>query len=332
MEKVSDGHARRRMNVVTALNGKYVRYTYVMLLSLFQNNPDTDIRVYLLHGGLTISEKDTLLSLVKAGDNSIHFIELDCGSFPSALPTTQMWSLETYFRLQLADIIPLDVDRLLYLDVDMIVNQPLWELYTADFEGYFFCACRDMSAIYPFPDSRNDIFKEHMASGRFTYFNAGMMLWNMEALRGKYTFRDYMELAKRLNYQMAAPDQDLLNYMHFGQVKFLDEYRYNLFAKMAYNHDIHYEQAKREAGIVHFAGMKPWEGEYVHYDIEQLWWDYAKQTPFYAELMEEFLDHCLNSSMVYDTLCRLSEEKRQLQEELDKSRELCQKLYRLING
>lgn len=98
-----------------------------------------------------------------------------------------------------------------------------------------------------------------------------MMLWNIKELRGKYNFADYMELAGRLNYQMAAPDQNLLNYMHWKQVKFVDEYKYNLFSRFAYNRGIHYSDVKAETCIVHFAGFKAWEGEYVHYDLEQLW-------------------------------------------------------------
>lgn len=67
-----------------------------------------------------------------------------------------------------------------------------------------------------------------------------------------------MDLAESLNYEVGAPDQDLLNMMHDKQVKFLDEYKYNLFAKIAYDNGIHYENVKEETTIIHYAGMKPW--------------------------------------------------------------------------
>lgn len=320
-----------RMNIVTALNSKYVRYAYVMLTSLFQNNSEAEIFVFLLHSGLTSSEQEVLTALGAKYRQTVSFIKIDRGDFPTSLPTTQMWSLETYFRLKLLDVIPEEIDRLLYLDVDMIIDKPLYELYTADFEGAFFCVCRDMSAVLPFPDSRNNIFQEQIRGGDFTYFNAGMMLWNIDELRGRYCFEDYMRLAEELDYRMVAPDQDLLNFMHWKQVKFLDEYKYNLFSKMAYNHDVHYEDVKRETCIIHFAGMKPWEGEYIHYDIEKLWWNYAKLTPFYAELLEEFVLACLTVPTVYNTMLQMMNEKNDLQAELAKSRELCQKLYTLID-
>ncbi len=292
---------------------------------------DSDIHVYLLHNDLTPQDQLYLQDTAMSYHQTIHFLFIDKGMFPQSLPTTSAWSLETYFRLMLVDILPPDVKRILYLDVDMVINKPVKELYNTDFEEYYFCACRDMPTVFPFPDSRNDLFREHIQKG-FTYFNAGMMLWNIEKLRGKYSFKDYMELAHSLNYQMLAPDQDILNYMHWNQVKFLDEYQFDLFAKMAYNNGIHYEDVKKETTIIHFAGMKPWEGEYIHYNIEKLWWDYAKLTPFYTELMEEFIHNCITNPLVGDTLYSLSCDKKNLAAELNKSTAVCQKLLHMLEG
>lgn len=318
-----------RMNVATALNSKYLRYTYVMLTSLFMNNPNTDIHVYLLHSDLTEADQTHLNDLADKYGHSINYLKINRVDFPTDLPTTSAWSLETYFRLMLLDILPEDVDRLLYLDVDMIIDKSLAALYNTDFEGANFCACKDMTVDFPTGDSRDSIFRDHIASG-FTYFNAGMMLWNIENLRGKYSFKKYMELAKALDYKMLAPDQDLLNYMHANQIKFVDEYKYDLFSRMAFNSGVHYEDVKRETAIIHYAGMKPWEGQYIHYDIEKLWWDYAKETKFYHELLEEFMTACIDSPLIYDTMTQLSEEKKRLSAELSKSTSLCQKLLSML--
>lgn len=320
---------RPRMNVATALNSLYMRYTYVMLTSLFMNQPETDIHVYLLHSDLSDEEQNCLQSLAQRYGHTIHYLLMSREVFPTALPTIQQWPLEVYYRLLLLDILPDEVDRLLYLDVDMIINKSLMGLYQTDFEGAYFCVCQDMIATIPFMDARDEIFREQIALG-FIYFNSGFMLWNVSGLRGKYSFMKYMELAEKLEYKLMAPDQDLLNYMHWNQVKFVDEYCYNLLAKKAYNNGFRYEEVKKETAIIHFAGMKPWEGQYVHYDIERLWWDYAKQTPFYVELMEEFMRNCLSDPTVYDTLSSLSDEKRTMVAELQKSTALCKQLLQLF--
>lgn len=324
-----------RINAATALNSRYMRYAYVMLTSLFyshaQAEKETEFHVYLLHSDLTETDQAYLNSLAEEYGHVIHFLKIDRASLPQQLPATQDWPLEMYFRLMLPDILPGDVDRLLYLDVDMIIQKPIIELYQTDMEGSYFCVCPDMTVTFPVSDIRDEIFKEHIANEeQFTYFNSGLMLWDIDALRGRYCFRDYMELAERLEYKMLAPDQDLLNYLHWDQVKYLDAYRYDLFSKKAYRLGYRYDRVKRETTVVHFAGMKPWEGKYVHYDIEQLWWDYAKMTPFYPELMEEFMRDCIKDPLVYDTIDSLSEEKKRLMEELNKSVSLCRQLARLL--
>lgn len=199
-----------------------------------------------------------------------------------------------------------------------------------DFEGNLFCVCKDMSVDGPFTDIRNALFAPLYEKG-FVYFNAGIMLWNIAALRGHYNFAFYMQLAADLHYQILAPDQDLLNLTHWNQVKFVDEYKYDLFARLAYNHDIGYETVKQEVSVVHYAGFKPWSGEYVHYDTEKLWWDYARLTPFYHELLEEFLDSSLSSTTVQETIEKQIADKQNLKTELDKTVALCQKLYSMLS-
>lgn len=126
------------------------------------------------------------------------FLHIDKADFPKELPTTEAWTIETYFRLLLLDVLPQEIDRLLYIDVDMIVNKPLEELYATDFEGKNFCVCPDMTMVFPFPQLHTEMFAEQIRNG-FTYFNAGLMLWNVTKLRREgYCFARYMELAKQL--------------------------------------------------------------------------------------------------------------------------------------
>lgn len=308
-----------------------MRYTYVMLTSLFENHPkNIDIHIYLLHSDLTTLDKSHLRQLVESYGGTLHLIRMDTSIFPKNCPVSENWSLEIYYRLALLDVLPEDVDRLLYLDVDIIVNKSLYDMYFEDFEGNMLCACADIPFTAHF-NSKWDVFNGFLEQG-MTYFNSGVMLLNIEAMRGSYSLKDYLEVAQKLNYNLVAPDQDLLNYMHWKEVKMLDENVYDLFAKIAYNHGIHYEEVKEQVAIIHYAGYKPWHGHSVHYDIEQLWWDYAKKTPFYVELMEEFVTKSINDSMIYDTMEQMSSEKLALKEELDKSVLLCQKLLQMVQG
>lgn len=322
-----------RMNVATALNSQYTKYTYVMLTSLFANNADLEIYVYLLHSDLSEKDQTYFESLAKEWKQRISFLQIDTGILPAGLPETS-WPPEVYFRLMLLDVLPHDIERLLYLDGDMIINKPIKEMYFTDFGENLFGACRDGIDIGSYTGKgENEIFKEIEKHENFIYFNSGMMIWNIAAMRGKYCFKTYMDLAESLGFKIKAPDQDLLNYMHWQQVRLLDGHQYNLYARLAYSLGVGYEEVKREVFIIHFVGKKPWQGgEYVHYDTEQLWWDYAKLTPFYIELMEEFLQDAINNPFIYTVITELLASKEKLTNELEKSVALCQKLANIIEN
>lgn len=318
---------RQRVNIATSLNSKYVRYAYVMLTSFFVNQfKNRDIHIYILYSYLTEEDKERLASLVKFYSGTVHWLLIDKERF-FEFKTTDDWSAEAYYRLFLLDILPEDVDRLLYLDVDIIVNKPLDELYYMDFEENMICACKDICEA-PFGDDRDVIFEEQIKKD-FIYFCSGVLLLNIREMRRNYCFEDYLNLAQQLEYKLVAPDQDILNYMHWQETKYVDPSQYNLFAWVAYTNNIHYLEVKERTAIIHFSGPKPWAGKNIRYDIEQLWWDYAKKTPFYFELLEECLREAIHDPMIYLEIESLKEQAKYLAKGLTESTKLCKRIYEM---
>ena len=110
------------MNVATALNRKYLLYTGVMLTSLCENNP-CHIDIYILHSELTDTDIQRLTECVDKYDISIHPLYIEKDKFEGKMYTDKMWSIEAYYRLMLLDILPSNVKRMFYFDVDIIVNK-----------------------------------------------------------------------------------------------------------------------------------------------------------------------------------------------------------------
>lgn len=313
---------KQRMNVATSLNSKYVRYTCVMLTSFFENHmKNINFHIYLLFNDLTKEDKRKLRNTIEAYAGTVHFLFVDRKLFLEFL-TTNAWSLEAYYRLILMDILPEDVERLLYLDVDVIVNKSLEKLYFTDFEGNAICACKDVCSA-PFGDNRDMIFAEQIQNG-FTYFCSGVLLLNVKEMRKKYCLKNYLDLARQLDFKMVAPDQDILNFMHWSEVKQFDSGRYNLFSWVAYTKGVRYKTVLKDVAIVHFSGPKPWSGKVIRYDIEQLWWDYAKRTPFYQELMEECLFEAIHDGEIYSQIAMLHDERDSLFKLVSESIKLCE--------
>ena len=323
---------KEQMNVGISTNQNYYRYAYVMLTSLLENNQDMAVTVYVLHSELTEEQIGGYRKLAKQYGGNAVSVEIDKTRLAGQLPTTAAWTIEMYYRLMMPDILPEDVDRLLYLDVDMIVNASLKELYETDFEGKLFVACAEGEERHEErdPETCRRLFSELYEKG-FEYFNSGMMLWHISEIRKKYTFADYMKAAELFEYTFAAPDQDLLNYCHWQEVKYVDMAVYNRFARSAHQAGKTYEDIKKEARIVHFAGAKPWNGRSIHMDIEQLWWDYAKKTPFFGELCEEMVYQTLHDPFVENYAKELIDNVTVLQKNLNESLQLNQQLLAMLS-
>lgn len=322
-----------RINIATALDDNYIRYTYVMLVSLLENqNPDDEIYAYILHAGI---KQENIVAL-KELEEKYHsckmiFMLIDENTFGRKLLTKEGWPMATYYRLLLPDIIDEDIDRLLYLDGDIVVNSSLREVYFSDFEGNILCACEDCTGQDTLV-SADKIAKIVYESGR-KYFNAGFLLWDFARWKKEYSLNVYMLKLGEIEDYLYALDQDILNYTHVDETKILDNKKYNLFAKVAFSEwEMKCEEIEKSATVIHYATQKPWMGEYVHCDNEKIWWKYAKLSPYYDELINDFMDACLGNPHVYDLVTKLIYENKRLSEEVKLRTELNDKLLSIIEG
>ena len=113
-----------RINAAIALNRNVLYPAYVMIRSLVRNNNSYPIYLYVLHSELNAEDFKFLQDALMRGasaENYIEFIKID-SSKVSGLPCTQTWSLEMYYRLMLPELLGDKIDRILYLDVDIIVD------------------------------------------------------------------------------------------------------------------------------------------------------------------------------------------------------------------
>ncbi len=306
------------MNIASALNKKYIPYTVVMLTSVCENNPE-HVDAYLFNSELDDGDFDCIRKALSAYDISVHPVNVDRKRFNDRLPRNNQWSIEMYYRLLATELLPQDMDRLLYLDVDLVVDGDLRELYYGHFKEAEIIVFDDKGGKN-IPSSYGKKHQEmfaHAYSQGYRYFNSGVMLLNLKLLRERYTFDTYLDAIREWNYEMEAPDQDILNWVHWKNVRHGDFRKYDYFARVAHNDGIDYEAAKRDIVILHFAGDKPWNYSNFHYDLEKIWWYYAKLTPFYWDLLEAFIHEAMTDNTVENYLDEITEINRQLSESLN---------------
>lgn len=323
------------VNIAIALNKEVLAQAYVMLRSVAKNHTSSQVCVYVLHSELSNENCAFLQDALLRGraDHRMVFLKIDPAKV-EGMPYNRLWSPEMYYRLMLPDLLGERVDRILYLDIDMIVNKDITGFYNTDFEDCLLIAAKDMefqsilSLDEPGSRTRNAFFKE-LAKNGMIYFCSGMLLMNLAKLKGQYSFEKYKEIFFRVSDKMILPDQDLLNYVHQGQVKYVDELQFGLFAQTAHKMGMGYREVSEQVSILHFTGRaKPWTINLVRYDIEKIWWEYAKDAPFYAELLESVFYHSMESHFTEDRIHALMDENEKLRTLVQKCQWMIQNLSR----
>lgn len=328
-----------RINIAIALDRNVLYPAYVMIRSLAKNNSKHPICVYVLHSKLTEADfnllRDALMRDMNS-ENCMEFIRIDAEKV-SGLLHTEFWTMEIYYRLMLPELLGGQIERILYLDVDIIVNKDIWDFYQTDFEEKLLIVGRDMISD-PLFDMDEEIiatekpelsgwyafFKKYAEKG-MTYFCSGVLLMNLLKLKEEYSFQKYLEIYDSISDKLIYPDQDLLNYAHYNQVKLAEEKKFGLFAYPAHEMGMSYKDVYSNVSIIHFAGAKPWTINMIRFDIEKIWWEYAKDSPFYHELLETIFYQTMESRLAEEKLKELLKENDELRELLNKCQAIIQK-------
>lgn len=126
---------------------------------------------------------------------------------PEALPTPKSWPREIYGRLFAPQV--LAADRLLYLDVDVIIDGRLDELFALDMRGAALAATYDVAIEESLDRNRQHPFAQNRPAGA-RYFNSGMLLIDRRLwLQRDVTAAALAFFPERLG--LGYVDQDFLN-------------------------------------------------------------------------------------------------------------------------
>ena len=249
------------INIVSSSNDLYCNYLIAMINSAIHNTPDTIINLVILMADLSeVNQKLITKTFSKETNLKIKFIKIDKEQFKNViLKTYASSSYEAYARLLLPELLS-DLDKILYLDADMIVLNNLNLLFETNMKGYPLAAVNDINnnsiKIFEF------LFKIKKAK---SYFNSGALLMDLNQLRkDKFTEKalDFISTTK-IPYKFF--DQDILNYFFHNNYLKLD-YRWNVqlyeeIASTKYWHttmnELEYKLTKISPFIIHYTIVKP---------------------------------------------------------------------------
>lgn len=256
------------MNILVTLDAGYLHPLSVMLRSLSAANPGCRFRVYILHSSLTEENLSYLRDRLSGAACELREIRVtDEAEALEAAPTTDRYPREMYYRIFAAQYLPEELDRILYLDPDILVINSIEELYHTDMGDNLFAAC---SHVHESLRKLNEM-RLHLIKGT-PYINSGVMLLNLPLLR-QVQRPETVHQWLRDHQKLCLPDQDVISALYGDRILLLDARRYNLGEKyylscrmrpFEQEEPMNLDWVRRHTVCIHYCGRnKPWKPHYM---------------------------------------------------------------------
>lgn len=252
------------MNICFATDDNYVKTTAIAIMSVLLTNKDEEISFYILSQSLTEENKEILKSTVLrySSKSHIQFCILTSSiidKFSSTIKKEDHVSIAAYLRLFIPSLIPDNVQKILYLDGDIICADSLRPLYETDLKDY------SIAAIYDDITNKLETFVRLKYEKKNGYFNSGVMLLNLNYWRLNKIQEKVLDFMLKNKEICVWHDQDALNKILNGTVKFTS-IKYNVLERLYENEnnyptsfDTEIKEAVENPVIIHFAtNKKPW--------------------------------------------------------------------------
>ena len=253
------------MNILVTLDRNYLHPLRVMLGSLFFNNPGEFFDVYVIGDGLT--EEDLAgLSALCGSCGAVHPVKVPHALFAQA-PVVRYYSRAMYYRLLAAQLLPDSLDRVLYLDPDILVINPVRPLYETPLAGELMAAATHTGLLSGLSDQVNRLrLSNYEAEG---YFNSGVLVMDLAQMRSQVSPEEIFAYAREHEDVLILPDQDILNGLYGARIKEVDDSRWNYDARKFDRYQLISQGEKdmdwviAHTAILHFCGKnKPWRPSY----------------------------------------------------------------------
>lgn len=248
------------MNVLITINKTYLNMAKDMLFSLAITQ-NQRIEVYLVYESLNQEDIEDLSKYIEQEKIGVLYpIYFDSSKLDLPMNISHI-TRETYFRLYAPFLLPKNLDRILFLDADIICTDNIKDFYNTNFDGNVFVAVENFDIDNYKYNQRLKLPKDNI------YINAGVLLINLILYR-KLISPQYLNRFIKDNYNILTyQDQDVINKLFNNYIKIADS---------KYNYQINMVIGKIQPHcIVHYScPKKPWHDTYdkpqLAFDLYQL--------------------------------------------------------------
>lgn len=250
------------LNILLTLDRSYLSPMHILLFSLLVNNPGETFDVFIISGDLTQDDLAPASRLCARFSSRLHLISADDTLFEHA-PVIRYYSKAMYYRLLAAALLPESLDRVLYLDPDILVIGLIRPLYDLPMHDMPYAAAIHRGLVDLSTPVNRIRLSTFDAEG---YFNSGVLLMNLPAVRSTVSAQDIFRFAQENRHLLILPDQDILNSLYGEKILPVEETIWNYDARkyreylVASQGELNMQHVMEKTAILHFCGKnKPWK-------------------------------------------------------------------------
>lgn len=267
------------MDIVHCIDNSYVAQCGVTITSVCVNNVNEVILFHILTTNLSIFNREMLKKIVDKYRQKIIFYNVDeylLNKCP--LREGDHVSLATYFRILMPDILPKSLNKVLYLDCDLVVCKNIKRLWDTDISTH------SLGAVYDGGTDDIRTYNRLKYDIRQGYFNAGVLLVNLAYWREFHISNKLLKFIEQYPERLMFWDQDALNSVLIQTTKILP-FKYNMLdafytKELALREEYLFEieGALCDPTIHHFSSPnKPWLKTCDH-PLKSFFFEYLKRT------------------------------------------------------
>ena len=282
-----------KINIAFSFDYNFYRQAVVAISSLLDegNKDNVAYNIYcLIKSDVTHDVQEEIVSAIqkKSPLSNVSFIDTS-NYFQNAYEIRNI-STATYSRLLLPWLV--NLDRIIYTDVDVLFKDSLVSLWETDISNYYFGATKDIgintSHRWNTIEQELPYWSTCMKNLKGKYYQAGVLYMNLQKWRQKKDLKNKIFCLSKQNFNYQ--DQDILNLLFKEnqssiltlsiKYNYMPLHRYEVPLKENIIDAKDYTDSAKKQCIIHYDGIKPWLNPYSNY--ANFWWDYmAKNTQYF---------------------------------------------------
>ena len=251
------------VSLLVSLDEGYVPQLRVMLTSVYLNDPFRDHELHLLHRSLSAVSLASIAECCARYGFRFYPHAVADELFQDA-PVTDRYPREMYYRLMAGELLPPQLEKVLYLDPDILVINPLTPLWDLELGEHLFAAAAHTGKT----ELSNSVNRIRLKVDH-DYFNSGVLLMNLKACRQCIRPQELFAFVRAHEKELLFPDQDVLNMCYGDHVQQVEDALWNYDARNYSSYMMRsggrqdLQWVMTHTAILHFCGRaKPWHPGY----------------------------------------------------------------------